>query len=116
MVSNRIRFDLVGPVPPSSFIGNGCTNGPDGLNNVDWSEACRWHDWAYHLGGNEINRLNADRALISNLLTLGCPVSICDIFFNRVRLWGVSYFNYHDPKNRPRLIGWLWLIIARYWQ
>jgi len=105
---------LIGPKPIEQFKGDGCTMAPDELNGVDISEACRFHDWAYYLGGSERQRLEADRNLLINIVILGGSHIGAAIYFRRVRFWGVPHFAYR--KRRP---GWsfrLWLLAARYWQ
>lgn len=102
-----------GDPPYTAFRGDGCTCAPDyALNGADLREACRWHDYAYLIGGSESDRKNADRHFLRNLRTTGCPFITRRIYYYRVRFWGVLAFNYWT--NRPTLREWLALLVKRY--
>ena len=58
-------------------ICNGCGSAqakfdfvPDNIWGVPTGEACDIHDWRYHFGRTEQDRLEADRELQDNLMTL----------------------------------------------
>ena len=90
---------------------NGCGPGgwridlvPDHLGKVDYSEACRQHDYLYFLGGTEEDRLFADTLLYVNiaasvLLNDGYLVPLqmaaAAIFYRAVRNGGAKYFGVH---------------------
>jgi hypothetical protein len=85
---------LLGIRPPDDFTGDGCTGSPDGW----WSEACRYHDWAYR-ADVPITRLQADWYLWSNLRLMGCPPLTALCYFLAVRCFGRRFFRCSVSKN-----------------
>lgn len=81
-----------GPRPAVWFVGDGCTCSPDGLFGLDWSEACRWHDWAYRYD-TDVSRLAADWYFLRNLRVCGCPRRWAVWYFIAVRVCGWRHFN-----------------------
>lgn len=77
-----------GPDPPAHFVDNGCTCAPDVWGDIDLQPACRYHDYAYSLGGTEAERHRADNQFFLNLRKLGLPIPIASLYYNRVRFWG----------------------------
>lgn len=104
-----------GLVPYDRFVSDGCTWAPDrAINGADLSEACRWHDYAYTIGGGESDRKTADRNLRYNMSLSGCPWWACQFYYHRVRFWGVHHFAYHHPAKPPTLRHWISLLWTRY--
>ena len=89
-----------GKRPPSTFVGNGCSGGPDEIGGVDCAPACFFHDFAYLYGGTEKERKRADHELFYNLRTCGVPYFYAQKYYRAVRFWGVDKFQYrpHDCK------------------
>jgi len=81
-----------GPQPPDWFRGDGCTFSPDGLHGINWSEACRWHDWAYRCNV-PIGRFVADWNFYRNLRACGCPWRLAVMYYVAVALCGWRHFN-----------------------
>ena len=90
-------------------VVNGCGPGnwkldfvPDKLRGNNFTEACNIHDWRYYLGGNELDRLQADVELLSNMLLIcgkecgtcldAGDVLICFEYFTAVRKFGAKHF------------------------
>lgn len=105
-------------------VVNGCGPGgwrldlvPDDLLGLDITEACNIHDWMYHAGDCEQDRHEADRTLLSNLLSLIRSVyeepdsSLAAYLTRREGAWvyykAVSDFGHHsfwaDKPSQPRL-------------
>ncbi|MHC4877578.1 MAG: hypothetical protein ACYTGL_13865 [Planctomycetota bacterium] len=113
---------LVGPVPPADLQSDNCTLAPDSLpgwlvfrrDRLDLSEACRRHDWSYTVGGDENARYQADRELRVNLLQLGASGLIAGLYYRRVRLFGVRFFNYRWPARAPGFPYRVRLFFTRY--
>lgn len=91
---------MVGPEPPESFRGDGCTCAPDWLplSRVDLTPACRYHDWAYGLGGSPGARWAADALFWRNLRTCGASRLVAGYYWLAVRLFGRSAFA-EAPRN-----------------
>tara|TARA_R110002072_G_scaffold238769_3_gene396399 strand:- start:19302 stop:19682 length:381 start_codon:yes stop_codon:yes gene_type:complete len=102
-----------GEAPYTAFKSDGCTCAPDrAINGADLREACRWHDFAYQIGGCESDRKKADRHFLRNLKVSGCPFFTRHFYFRRVRFWGVLAFNYWT--RRPSFREWLALLVSRH--
>lgn len=101
-------------IPPDSFIDNGC--GCRFLNRIliqyNFGLACRYHDYAYHLGGSSQDRLQADLNLYHNMY-LTVEETWPAIFkwwgrrtakrwFDAVRAGGWVAFNYHNPAEETK--------------
>jgi len=96
-------------------VCNGC--GPDGwkgklipdtIVGVRITAACNIHDWMYHAGGSDQDRLNADRIFLHNMLTLisrsnrWCVIKAYGRqkawwYYRGVRRFGCGYFNEKTP-------------------
>jgi hypothetical protein len=81
-----------GPEPADWFVGDGCTCSPDGIGSIDWTEACRWHDWAYRQD-TDISRLAADWYLFLNMVACRCPLWLAVRYFVAVRCCGWRFYN-----------------------
>lgn len=62
---------------PSNYKSDGCGSSkarfnfvPDTIYGLSLFEACRLHDWAYGIGGTELDRQSADREFLTNILML----------------------------------------------
>ena len=62
---------------PDDYKSNGCGSNsarfdyvPDTIFGLSIFEACRRHDFAYKIGGNEDDRRKADEEFLYNLLTV----------------------------------------------
>lgn len=72
---------------------NECSD-PLGLyTNMAYQPCCHAHDVAYRVGGKEIDRLTADKALYSCIRDLGYA-SDAESMFVAVRVWGASRFRW----------------------
>lgn len=125
MTPNRPPLDSVTWSPPPGFRCDGCTFAPDKApNGADLLPACRNHDWRYSRGGSEADRLEVDQTFYRELIGLGAPRWIAAVYFFRVRLWGVVFWNYRVPAagdlwilhKPPSLSEQLSLIVRRYFQ
>ncbi len=103
---------MEGAIPPAIFMSDGCSCSPDHIGGVDLRPACHFHDYAYLLGGNKKNRLQADDALFRNLMKCGLSRWKSNLYYRRVRLWGVQYFNWQDDA--PSMWGRVVLFFSRY--
>lgn len=83
---------MIGPKPPSDWEGDGCTFSPDGAYGLDWSDACRWHDWAYRKDV-AIARWRADVYFYCNLVECGCRRRWAFWYFLAVRVCGWRHWN-----------------------
>ena len=83
---------MIGERPPEWFTGDGCTCSPDYIFGQDLTEACRYHDWQYHIGSD---RKSADLNFYHNLVTAmehrWFSVPIATIYYIAVRMTG-GYF------------------------
>lgn len=108
------RAHFRGLAPPHGFTSNGCTCAPDfATNGANLGEACRWHDYAYSIPGNEAYRRTVDRNFRHNLIVSGCPSWLAGIYYRRVRFWGVMFFEYAHGC-RPGWRHWLATFFRRY--
>ena len=83
---------LLGPIPPDTFKGDGCTWAPDSWGAVYFGEACRCHD--FHYRTRCISRWKADWRFWSNLIRLGCPRRLAFVYWLGVRFGGrYSYYS-----------------------
>jgi len=85
--------DLLGPLPPAEFRSDGCTGAPDAVPGqsggvVCIRDACRMHDYAYHIGGTETDRRVADARLMANMLILGADAAFAMTYYRAVRVFG----------------------------
>lgn len=106
---------LVGPEPPDWFTSDGCSCSPDRYFSTDLTPACHRHDYAYAIGGSELDRLRADQQFRANLLLCGAPGWLAGIYFRRVRLWGFRHFCYRSPHRRPTRWTRLAEFFSRWW-
>jgi len=100
--------------PIETFESNGCSCSPDEFGGVDLRPACHYHDWAYHLGGCEIDRKRADQELFRNLMVCGLSKFMANFYYRRVRLWGVKAFSWHKGKVPKNPWHWVLLFWKRY--
>jgi hypothetical protein len=76
-----------------------CTFAPDSitLENgrvIDISSACRTHDYAYIAGGNQADKDRADWALRNELISLGVPPNVANLYLYAVQQHGASRFKW----------------------
>lgn len=83
---------LVGPEPPEWYESNGCTYSLDRFWDTDWSEACRWHDWAYR-DELRLSRKQADLFFLLNLLLCDAPVWWALFYWGTVRVMGWRFYH-----------------------
>lgn len=120
MKLNRLPRSLLdrleGPRPPADFECDGCSHSPDFIGGADLRPACAIHDFMYGQGGAEKDRMVADYVFYRNLLACGLSRFWANVYFRRVRLFGVSYFNYR-PGQRPRgALFWVRTFFGRFLQ
>lgn len=72
------------------WLGTQCSFVPD----LDVGDCCAKHDVAYEEGGNEWDRLAADRQFRDCIRSHNRPV-VAKIYYAGVRLFGWAFFNYH---------------------
>lgn len=97
----RVLSKLDGKLPSEPFICDGCTSFPDRVVKFDEGAlsfpsiypACFWHDLAYWLGGDEIDRLVADARLMVDVAMLS-EVEIGELMFAGVRAAGKSHWRF----------------------
>lgn len=104
-----------GPKPTASFISDGCTSSPDEWGGADLRPACHWHDYHYRVeGGNERSRKQADHNLFYNLRACGLPYLWAQLYYRRVRFWGVRHFKYRPCRAKPGLLRRCVLFFSRW--
>ena len=103
---------MEGDCPPLAFDSDGCTNSPDRVGGADLRPACLFHDWAYQVGGDKADRLAADDALFRNLVKCGLSAWKANLYYRRVRFWGVRHFQW--SSERPTLWARIVLFFSRY--
>lgn len=76
------------------FSTDGCSMFPDHslVSKTDWCKCCLAHDLAYWRGGTADERLKADLALKSCVLSTTRNVELADLMFAGVRAGGGPYF------------------------
>lgn len=94
---------MFGPRPEKWFVGDGCTFSPDGFYGLDWSEACRWHDWCYRQDV-QITRVWADLYFMCNLVVCGCPLRWAFWYFLAVRVCGWRHWNRKATTDEPNFM------------
>jgi hypothetical protein len=111
---------MLGPRPPDTFVSNGVTCGPDVLGTADLRPAAHFHDFAYSIGGTEVDRYRDDWRFNANLKTCGLTgivrgaIRLC--MYYRLRAWGHFHYTYrlgHEP-DRWSVKFWWHLLIGRY--
>ncbi|QDU53479.1 hypothetical protein [Gimesia panareensis] len=107
---------MEGPVPPVDFISNGCSYSLDQWGGVDLRPACHWHDYAYQQGGCKRDRALADAALYRNLRRCDLGRFMANVYYRRVRLFGVVTFNWKPGKVPLNPWHYLLLFFNRYLQ
>jgi len=126
-IGSEVFRELKGLKPGLGFECDGCTMSPDSLFGVDIRPACLLHDYAYLIGGNEADRLQADRNLRDNIKTCVAmsparrawlaPVYAyaAGVYFRRCRFFGVKFFGYVRPRSRSeQLLGSVVCFVSRY--
>ena len=103
---------MEGPIPPPEFESDGCSCSPDHIGGVNLRPACHFHDFSYEIGGTRENRLQADDVLFRNLIVCGLSKWKANLYYRRVRFWGVKHFNWqeHPPSFWERVL----LFFSRY--
>lgn len=105
--TNRVKLMDLDPLtvgkmrgkhPPHNFIGNGCSCSPDEIGGVSLAEACWFHDFHYTRGGTEKERKIADRNLFYNMRICGAPYFWAQLYYRRVRLWGIGAWHYRNCR------------------
>ena len=71
------------------FKSDGCTDAPD----MNFKKCCVIHDYDYTVGGNELDRIKADKKLLLCIKNNGHPI-LAIIYYLVVRLFGKKHFNY----------------------
>ncbi len=89
---------MEGPEPPDYFNSNGCNFSPDQWGGVDIRPACHWHDFAYQRGGCKKDRALADASFYRNLRRCDLGKFMANVYYRRVRLFGVAAFNWSEGK------------------
>ncbi len=76
------------------FSTDGCSLFPDRslVGKADWCTCCLAHDLAYWRGGTSDERLEADKALKSCVLSATGSVELADLMFAGVRTGGGPYY------------------------
>jgi hypothetical protein len=79
---------------------------PDRFIGVDISIACKCHDYLYTIGGTKKDKLKADRMFKRNLIALvqndhnlifrDTNLALCKIYYEAVRGFGDSSFNFRN--------------------
>lgn len=85
-MSSNSYANLLGPVPPNDFYGDGCTWAPDSWGGAYFFEACRRHDWWYRT--RCLSRWQADWRFLRNLRKLQCPTLLALAYWLAVRAIG----------------------------
>ena len=95
---------------------NGCGSkgGPVPVPDFIWKDACDQHDLDYWVGGNELDRLAADRALLQSILLSSFTAETAwartrrkvaaHAYYWAVRAFGARSFHYGKPR------GW-WEVV-----
>lgn len=99
---------------PNNYKSNGCGADnqrfdfiPDTIYGLSIFEACRRHDWAYNIGGNENDKIIADREFLSNMLAIidnhdkwyyphWLARRRAMTYYDAVVRFGGDSFNYHE--------------------
>jgi hypothetical protein len=76
-----------------------CTFAPDSitLENgrvIKISSACRTHDRAYDAGGNQADKDRADWALRNDMISLGVPPNVANLYLYAVQQYGAGRFKW----------------------
>lgn len=81
---------LESDMPTVPFTSDGCSFWPDSWLGKDLYPACFWHDVRYWSGhkGDRIARLNADIALMNDILIITNDPNMAQIMFTGVRTGG----------------------------
>lgn len=108
--------NMEGPKPPDYFVSNGCSYSPDRWGGVDIRAACHWHDYAYQIGGCKKDRQLADSSFYRNLRRCDLGKFIANIYYRRVRLFGVAAFNWAEGKVPLNPWHYFLLFFERYIQ
>ena len=65
---------------------DGCTLAPDGW----WRDACVKHDEKYFYGGSAADRKAADQGLRDDMIKLGAPRAVANLYYYGVRMGGAA--------------------------
>lgn len=116
---------MIGPFPENGFESDGLTGCPDYILGCDLRPAGHWHDYAYTIGGDEMDRERADRDFLVNLGICGlantgskvaaAKWAAAKAIYRRVRFWGIRHFTYDQPPSGLRRVAlYLQCAITRY--
>lgn len=76
-------------IPPRAFTSDGCSLWPDTVLGTSLTDACAKHDIEYWIGGNSVDRKNADIEL-RDKINQKIPL-VGDIMYLGVRMFGGMY-------------------------
>lgn len=96
------------------LLCNGCGGKGSWIDPPDWlfKASCDWHDFEYWRGGNEADRLAADRGFLTAMLEDAAtaswwrrPFAVLRawIYYRAVRWFARPYFHYGAQRGRREL-------------